>query len=54
MRFKMGKSKFDEDGPLILQEWDGTAKPRVDTLGYTIEWMAVPRHERCIGCFLKP
>lgn len=32
----MGKSKFDEDGPLILQEWDGTTESRVDTPGYTV------------------
>jgi len=46
MRFKMGKSKFDEDDPLILQEWDGTAEPRVNTLGYTVEWKAVLKTKR--------
>jgi len=42
----MGKSKFDEDGPLILQEWDGTAEPRADTLDYTVEGKAVLKTKR--------
>lgn len=41
-----GEDQVDRDGPLFLQELDGTAEPPVDTLRYTLEWKAVLKTKR--------
>merc|ERR1711939_568781 len=41
-----GEEQVEQGGQLLLQEWDGTAEPPVDTLRYTVEWKAVLKTKR--------
>lgn len=40
------EDQVDQDGRLLLQEWDGITEPPVDTLRYTVEWKAVLKTKR--------
>jgi hypothetical protein len=40
------EAHVDQDGQLLLQEWDGNTEPPVDTLRYTVEWKAVMKTKR--------
>ena len=41
-----GEEHVDQEGQLLLQEWDGTTEPPVNTLRYTVEWKAVLKTKR--------
>lgn len=40
------EEQVDQDGQLLLQEWDGVTEPPVYTLRYTVEWKAVLKTKR--------